>query len=113
MLALLGSFFTSLLAKIAGIAGWFLGVFKQIFTDIWNVVTDMFCWVLDSALSLANSVLNTISIPFDPSTYYSMVPADMANMLGLIGIPQAISMIVAAILIRFTLQLIPFVRLGS
>jgi hypothetical protein len=113
MLDLLASFFTFLLSKISGLAGWFLGVFKQIFTDLWNVVTDMFCWVLDSVLALATSILNTISVPFDPSSYYSLIPSDAANMLGLIGIPQAISMIVASLLIRFLLQLIPFVRLGS
>lgn len=106
-------FFTSLLAKIAGFAKWFLSVFKQIFTDMWNLVTDMFCWVLDSLLSLAASIVSAITVPFDPGTYYSMIPPDMANTLGVIGIPQALSMIVAALIIRFLLQLIPFVRLGS
>lgn len=113
MLAGIFTFFTSLLAKIAGLAKWFLSVFKQIFVDMWNLVTDMFCWVLDSVLSLAASIVSAISIPFDPGTYYSMIPAEMANVLGLIGIPQALSMIVAALVIRFLLQLIPFVRLGS
>lgn len=112
-MAAIFSFFTSLLAKIAGLAKWFLDVFKQIFIDMWNLVTDMFCWVLDSALSLASSIVSAITVPFDPGTYYAMIPAEMANVLGLIGIPQAISMIVAALAIRFLLQLIPFVRLGS
>jgi hypothetical protein len=113
MLTGIFTFFTSLLKKFVDLASWFLGVFKQIFIDIWNVVTDMFCWVLDSALSLASSILSAINVPFDPGTYYSMIPAEMANVLGLIGIPQALAMIVAALIIRFTLQLIPFVRLGS
>lgn len=112
-MATIFSFFTSLLSKISGLAKWFLSVFKQIFVDIWNVVTDMFCWVLDSALSLAASIVSAINVPFSPGTYYSMIPPEMANVLGLIGIPQAIGMIVAALVIRFLLQLIPFVRLGS
>jgi hypothetical protein len=33
--------------------------------------------------------------------------------MGLIGIGQAVSLIIAAISIRVILQLIPFVRLGS
>jgi len=107
------AFFTSLLAKVAGLAKWFLSVFKQIFVDMWNLVTDMFCWVLDSVLSLAASIVSAISVPFDPGTYYSMIPPQMANTLGIIGLPQALSMIVAALVIRFLLQLIPFVRLGS
>lgn len=112
-MATIFAFFTSLLSKIAGFAGWFLKVFKQIFVDVWNVLTDLFCWLLDSALGLASSIIDTVAVPFTPSTYYSMIPADMANMLGYVGVPQAISMIVAALVIRFLLQLIPFVRLGS
>lgn len=112
-MAVVFQFFTSLLAKIAGFAGWLLNVFLQIFKDLWNLVTDMFCWVLDQALSLVSTIIDTITVPFDPSTYYSMIPADTANMLGIIGVPQALGMIVSALIIRFTLQLIPFVRLGS
>jgi hypothetical protein len=33
--------------------------------------------------------------------------------MGYIGAPQAISIVVAALVIRFTLQTIPFVRWGS
>ncbi len=42
-----------------------------------------------------------------------MIPPEAVNMLGLIKVPQAIAIIVAALVIRFTLQTIPFVRWGS
>lgn len=106
-------FFTSLLSKITGFAAWLLKLFKQIFVDCWNVFTDFACWVLESALGLAVFALNAISIPFDPSTYYSMIPPELGSFLGYIGVPQAISLIVASLLIRFLLQTIPFVRWGS
>lgn len=106
-------FFTDLLAKIANFAKWFLSVFKQIFIDMWNIITDVFVWTFDSMLGIAVGALSAISIPFNPATYYSMIPPGAANMLGAIGIPQAITIIVAALVIRFGLQLIPFVRLGS
>ena len=106
-------FFTSLLKKIVGFAEWLLLLVKQLFIDAWNVVTDVFCWLLDGFLSIAVSALQAISVPFDPQTYYSMIPPEVAIMLGYIGVPQALSMIVAALVIRFTLQTIPFVRWGS
>lgn len=106
-------FFTSLLAKIAGFASWLASVFNQIFVDLWNIVTDLFCWLFEGILQLAASALDAIDIPFNPATYYAMIPPDVGNMLGVIGIPQALSIIVAALVIRFTLQTIPFVRWGS
>lgn len=107
------SFFTALLAKIAGFAEWFLAVFLQIFEDIWNLVTDAFIWVFDSLLGIASSALSTISIPFDPQIYYAMIPPEVGQLMGYIGVPQAIAMIVGALVVRFILQTIPFVRWGS
>lgn len=106
-------FFTDLLAKIAGLAKWFLAVFKQIFIDAWNIITDAFCWLFDSALGIAIGAVSAIEAPFNPQTYYGMIPPDVVNMLGAIGITQALTIVVGALIIRFILQLIPFVRLGS
>lgn len=107
------NFFSSLLAKIAAFAQWVLDVFLQIFIDLWNVLTDLIAWCFESVLGVASGALNAISIPFDPQTYYALIPPDVGNMLGVIGITQAIAMIVASLLIRFLLQTIPFVRWGS
>lgn len=112
-MAALGNFFSALLAKIVGFAKWFLSVFAQIFKDVWNMATDLFCWLLDGLLGIAASALDAISIPFDPQTYYSLIPPEVGQVLGAIGITQAITIIVAALVIRFTLQTIPFVRWGS
>lgn len=106
-------FFSALLAKIVGFAEWVLLLVKQVFVDAWNVVTDVLCWGLDQAMQLAASLLNTIDIPFNPQTYFSMIPADAVQMMGYIGVTQSLAMIVAALVIRFALQTIPFVRWGS
>lgn len=106
-------FFTSLLGKIAGLANWFLSVFMQIFKDIWNVFTDLFCWLFDGLLGIAVAALNLINVPFNPQSYYALIPPETANMLGVIGASQALAMIVSALVIRFGLQTIPFVRWGS
>lgn len=109
----IGNFFTALLAKFVGLAKWLLMVFKQLATDAWNIATDLGCWLFDGMLSIAIGALNAINIPFDPQTYYSMIPPEVGQMLGAIGLTQAITIIVAALVIRFLLQTIPFVRWGS
>lgn len=106
-------FFTAILEKVVNFAKWLLLCLKQIFVDIWHVLTDLLCWSFEAVLGIAIGALNAIAIPFNPQTYYNMIPADVANMLGYIGIPQALSIIVAGLVIRFLLQTIPFVRWGS
>lgn len=106
-------FFTTLLGKFAQFAEWLILVIKRIFLDAFVFIQDCVCWVFESCLSVAIGALNLIEVPFDPSTYYSMIPPEISGVLGYIGIPQAFSIIVAALLIRFLLQTIPFVRWGS
>ena len=107
------NFFTALLKKISDFAAWIISIFKQIFADLWNVVTDLFCWLFESLLHIATGALDAIDTPFNPQTYYAMIPSEAASLMGYIGAPQAISIVVAALVIRFTLQTIPFVRWGS
>lgn len=107
------SFFTAFFAKIASFSQWILLCVKQIFVDVWNVFTDLFCWFFESILSIAVLALNSISIPFNPQSYYNLIPPEAANMLGYVGVPQAIGIIVTGLILRFTLQTIPFVRWGS
>lgn len=106
-------FFTSILGKITGFAAWILEVIKRLFLDVWVMAYDFVCFVIEAALAVAIGALDLITVPFDPQSYYQLIPADVANMLGYIGIPQALAMIVGALLIRFVLQMIPFVRWGS
>ncbi len=109
----MGKFVTAILHKFVAWAEWLLLVFKQIFIDVWNLGTDLICWVMDSLLDVAIAALDAIDFPFDPQTYYALIPAEAANMLGYVKVPQAISIVVAALVIRVILQTIPFVRWGS
>lgn len=109
----LGQFFSSLLAKFAKFAEWFISVFKQIFLDAWNMATDVVCWLFEGLLGIAVTALNSINAPFDPQTYYSLIPPETAQMMGAIGVTQSLTIVVGALVVRFTLQTIPFVRWGS
>lgn len=81
-----------------------------------EVLNDLFITMFDAFMTISVSVISTFGDMFsllDFTQYVSILPDEVKNVLGLLGIGTATSMIVTAILIRLGLQLIPFVRLGS
>lgn len=111
---MVGSFFTMLFTKITAVLAWFSALFVSVFVSIWDLVKDGFSWLFEQILTVATSAIGAIDVSGLPklSTFGSL-PAEVMNILGLLGVAQAIAVIVTAIGIRFVLQLIPFVRLGS
>lgn len=110
----MGAAFTMLFAKISAVISWFSALFVAVFTAIWDVLTDLFCWGLEQILKVVSTAVQAID--FDGMATYgnnATLPAEILNILGLLGVGTAISIIVLAITIRLCLQLIPFVRLGS
>ena len=94
----------------------FVDFFYSIIISLVDMLKDLFFWlyetVTDALLVLVNSLSDIFDI-FDITSYLSALPADTLNIMGLIGIDTISSMIVSCLLVRFILQLIPFVRLGS
>ncbi|RJG00962.1 DUF2523 family protein [Noviherbaspirillum sedimenti] len=114
----MGAFFTALLAKFSALATWFGNLFKAVFSSLWHLVTDVFCWIFEGLLTLVQTVLDSLPGPdsfslFNPAQYVTGLPSDLVNMIGLIRVGEALAIILAAILIKLTLQIIPFTRLGS
>lgn len=107
--------FTMLLAKIAAVVKWFGDLFVSVFVAIWHVVTDLVCWAFDGFLGVAVEALADVDTS-GISSYgaaWSSLPGEVINILQLLGVGEAMAIIASAITIRVTLQLIPFVRLGS
>ncbi|MGA0569833.1 DUF2523 family protein [Variovorax sp. VNK109] len=107
--------FSMLLAKIAAAVQWFGLLFVAVFAAIWLLLTDVVCWVMDKALGVAvnaASGIDTTGIDTNLAAWGAL-PGEVVNILLLLGVPQAIGIITAAIGIRLVLQLIPFTRLGS
>lgn len=95
---------------------WFLAVFSIVFVSLFDLGRDVLAWLFEQALSIALSTVGQIDLDFsvfDPSRYWASIPADVINVLALLHLPQCVGIIVAAATVRFLLQLIPFVRLGS
>lgn len=112
--AAIGRFFTDLLAKVAEFAGWLIKSFIQVFIDSWEMLTDLPVWLFDQSLELAASMLAEVPWTLPPmSNLWGGLPGEFVNIAGLIGLHYCMGLIVAALTIRFTMQLVPFTRLGS
>lgn len=94
----------------------FVDYLYQIFTSAVDFLRDFFFWVLDNLFGAVIYILDGLRSLFEglnPLQYVSMIPPETQYFMSVCGINDAMSMIVTAIIIRMTLQLIPFVRLGS
>lgn len=110
----MGAMFTLVLAKLSALLGWIGELFVSVFVALWEMTTDVFCWVVEQLLKVVTSALQAID--FNGLSGYAQgatLPGEIMNVLGLLGVGTAITIILSAIAIRLGLQLIPFVRLGS
>jgi Protein of unknown function (DUF2523) len=111
----MGGFFTTLMAFIGDGLAWIGKLFVAVFTAGYDLLRDIPSWVFDQALSVATTALGAVEAPTltGLAALATPLPAALLNILAVLGVAQAISIIIAAITIRVALQLIPFVRLGS
>ncbi|MGF1904681.1 DUF2523 family protein [Aliivibrio salmonicida] len=88
----------------------------SLFLSIPRMLKDLFFWVLDQFLTFAEWLGNLILglfAPIDVSQYLTAIPPNVSWVFMMIGLPNCLIIIGTAIVIRLTLQTIPFVRLGS
>jgi hypothetical protein len=102
-------------AQIKRALVWIGDLFTDAFLALWDFFIDGVCWCVDKLLDLAVSAVAGLStgIFTDAAQTFQLIPQEILQILGLLGVGQCIAIITAAILIRLVLQLIPFVRLGS
>ena len=107
--------FTALFKYLRGGLEWVGKLFIQIFVDLWEFITDAFVWVFDSVLEIAASAIGSLDVGGIPqlSSVVGTLPGEILNILGLLGVGSALGIVMAALTIRFALQMIPFVRFGS
>ena len=106
----------NLIDWLGGIPQWFLDLFKTAFLTLWDMLYDLVCFVVDELFKGIVALLAMIPIPtglFNANQYLAGAPADFLNMLVAIRIPEAFAIIVAALVIRFLLGLIPVIRVGG
>ncbi len=89
---------------------------QNFFGSISELVKDIFYWFFNLFMDVVDTLLQgVVSLlePVDISQYMSGFPSEAAWVLGQVGVPQALGMIGTSLIVRLTLQLIPFTRLGS
>jgi len=94
----------------------FIDFMWQLVLSVFDMLKDFFIWVMEQLMDLvilALDGLDALVSGLGIASYFSIIPPETAYMLSQIGISQALGIIVTALTIRFILQLIPFVRLGS
>lgn len=100
--------------KLTDIVAWFGDMFVAIFVALWDMLKDIICWLFETLFDLVISALESLDLSaLDGFNGWGSLPSEMINILMLMGLHQAIGIVLAAGAIRLILQLIPFVRLGS
>lgn len=107
--------FSILFAKITAVVEWFGALFVAVFVALWDFIRDAVCWPFEQIMDIVVSAVSAIDMSGISSQVgsWGALPGELLNILGLLGVGTAASIIVAAIGVRLLLQLIPFVRLGS
>lgn len=98
------------------LTGWFESIVQSCLLTIWDAEVDFFLWALDISMRLGTKILNGLTsvLSFtDITQYINMMPPVVLNMLQLLGIPTAITMIMTTYATRVVLGMIPFIRLGA
>ena len=78
--------------------------------DFFGTLTDLALDMWDSVLTPADSILATLGTG---SLSTPIIPDQYAWILGATGMAQALAIVAGAMLTRFVLQSVPFVRWGS
>lgn len=88
----------------------------QLIISLVSMLKDMVFWIFEQVMNAISSALGAAVSAFDVvdvSQYLENIPPNVAWIMGAVGLPQCLGLIISAIALRMVLQLIPFTRLGS
>lgn len=90
--------------------------FKAICLTVYVFLKDALLWFFEQTMILAIYVLEGLGDLFsglNVTQYFDVIPPEVGWVMNQCGLGTATGMIISAAVIRVTLQLIPFTRLGS
>jgi len=94
----------------------FIDFLWRLVLSLYDLLKDFFIWIMESLLDVGLLMLDGVGglmTGLDVTQYFSAIPPETSFILSQIGLSQATGMIVTCLAVRFTLQMIPFVRWGS
>lgn len=119
-LSKLWAYFDKIFEAIENFVKWLSDLVVEIFKSLFILLGDIVYFAIEVLFKFAAKLISKVSDSFDLQSisnqlqgYWQMVPVDVKQIMQAIGVPSALSIILVGILIRFALQLIPFIRLGS
>lgn len=95
---------------------WLINQLKSFALTLWDMLKDFLFFIMDILMSAGIVFLNgfsTVLQLIDLSQYIQGIPAEVAFVIGAVGLGKAVGIIMLAGTARLLMQLIPFVRLGS
>ena len=106
----------TVLSWIGSIPDWFFTLVKDLVATLFDMLGDLFAFVLDQLFQGIIAIIALIPVPtttFNANQYLAGAPSEFIGMLIAIRIPEAFGIIVVALGIRFLLGLIPVIRVGG
>lgn len=91
-----------------------VNIFAHLILDIREIAWDFFLFCFSKLLELggwANGFVVSHLPVFDASTHWSSVPAYIIQFLNYMHFGQCLTIVILAMIVRFTLNLIPFFRI--
>ena len=88
----------------------------RIVLSLFDMLKDFFIWIMEQLMTVGITLLDGIGSlmsGLNIAQYMAFRPSETAHTMAIIGISEALGMIVTCLTIRFLLQTIPFVRWGS
>jgi hypothetical protein len=102
---------------------WFANKWNEFVDFMWRLVLsfadmlkDFFIWIFETIMTGVISLIDGLASLLDGlavAGHFGALPPETAHMLSQLGLTEAMGMIITALTVRFILQLIPLVRLGS
>ncbi|ASV83218.1 hypothetical protein CES85_3997 [Ochrobactrum quorumnocens] len=89
---------------------------KDAFESLLLLLVDFVCSIFEAILNIAKTAMEGIFSSIDTSLLTQAmgnVPGQMLHVAQMVGVGEAVGIVLTAITIRFILQLIPFLRTGS
>lgn len=88
----------------------------RIVLSIFDMLKDFFIWIMETLMDGVILLIEGISGLLDGLSvagHFGALPPETASMMSQLGLTEAMGMIITSLTVRFLLQLIPLVRLGS
>ncbi len=95
---------------VSGFFGYLLDGLEWLLNGLLTLLKQILLYIFDGALTVITLFIQAIDFSttlFTTAAQWSNLPSELIYLINIIGIPQAMTLLVTAIIIRVTLNLIP------